>query len=132
MKRALSLIIRTGKRINLQGLSVCLLPKTDNERNHYLRMKIITILYLCLLILVLPVYSQENPKIEVDVLIDRAHENPEVVEKVFHNAEKYYKKGSGYYGEALKYYLRLYPYAPDLSQFLAAFQTKRKKLLLQI
>ena len=84
----------------------------------------------------LPVYSQENPVIDKDALIDRAHENPEVVEKVFHNAEKYYKKGSGYYGEALKYYLRLYPYAPDLSQLnykigVCCLNSSNQKLALQ-
>lgn len=60
-------------------------------------------------------YAQENPKIPKEILLTAEGANAKSVEQLYNTAEKYYEKGNDYYGEALKYYIRLYQFAPDMS-----------------
>nr|WP_321410407.1 OmpA family protein [uncultured Carboxylicivirga sp.] len=61
-------------------------------------------------------FTQENPKISKELFLSATTENTKAVEKLFNTAEKYYQKGHDYYGEALKYYVRLYQLAPESSE----------------
>ncbi|MBN2164922.1 MAG: OmpA family protein [Marinilabiliaceae bacterium] len=84
-------------------------------KNNFIRIKRITFLFICTIMFFGISYSQENPKIDKEILISQNRDNEKSIIKIFNTAEKYYKKGSDYYGEALKYYLRLYQYAPENS-----------------
>ncbi len=61
------------------------------------------------LIMSFSAYTQENPQIDKKTFFS-TQEGIESAKKDFKIAEKYYKKGSGTYDEALKYYLKLYQY----------------------
>ena len=58
-------------------------------------------------------YSQENPKINKKVLFNSLN-NIEAAKLSFKKAEKYYRKGRGTYDEALKHYLKVYEYNPNV------------------
>nr|WP_321451994.1 OmpA family protein [uncultured Carboxylicivirga sp.] len=78
-------------------------------------MKKVALLYIYMMI-AFAGFSQENPKISEDSFHSADTENSESLKKLLRTAESYYKKGHDYYGEALKYYLRLEELAPDISE----------------
>jgi outer membrane protein OmpA-like peptidoglycan-associated protein/tetratricopeptide (TPR) repeat protein len=58
-------------------------------------------------------HSQENPRINKKVLFNSLN-NIEAAKTSFKKAEKYYRKGRGTYDEALKHYLKVYEYNPNV------------------
>jgi outer membrane protein OmpA-like peptidoglycan-associated protein len=72
-----------------------------------------SILLLALVaILYHPLKAQQNPRIHKDAVILGAKDQKKAA-KEYSLAEKYFRKGTGTYDEALKYYLRLYKYKTD-------------------